>query len=265
MKNLSVIIATRNSPTIDLCLSVLCMQGVEVIVFLNGSEDKDNLAHYEKLKKYPIKIIKINWFNYSRIANEGVKVASNDKVAILDDDMVVSEKWAERIIEYLDHVDILHGPIWYVPGNNRIALYFSKMWNRDMNTKEHLIDPNLAFKKSILSTIGDFDEDINAYTWDLYQRTKNLGVKISRYSDIPVIHLQVNSFRRLTRTYYNYGKYQKQFFRKYRAVQRQLSAIKNIFLFVPFVIADGVRYRDFRFALFFRTLRLYKALGFILN
>ena len=86
--------------------------------------------------------------------------------------------------KYLGHTEILHGPIWYIPGNTKVSLYFSKMWNRDMNNKRHLVDPNLAFRKTVLNKIGLFDEKVDAYTWDLYRRTQDKNLPIKYYPDI---------------------------------------------------------------------------------
>lgn len=265
MKDLTVIIVTRNSPYIDKCLRSLCKQDPEVIVFLNGYNDPKNYSYEDRLKKYSVKIIKTDWFNYSRAANEGIKISTKNNVAIIDDDMVVCEGWVNKVIDHLKETEILHGSIWYVPGGTKTSLYFSKMWNRDMNTKKHLIDPNLAFRKTIIKKIGYFDEEINAYTWDLYKRTCDEKIKINYFLEIPVIHLQVHSLKRLIKTYFNYGKFQRRFFNKYHTIHQPISALKNILFLTPICIYETIKYRSLAFALFYRLLRFSKSLGFLLG
>lgn len=81
----------------------------EIIIVENNSTTKEIFDYYEKLREHSfIRVIEYEGeFNYSRINNQGVSVATGDYVILLNNDtQVITLDWMEELLMYAQRDDV---------------------------------------------------------------------------------------------------------------------------------------------------------------
>lgn len=105
--------------------------------------------------------------------NAGLKIAKSDIIAFTDDDVVIDQEWANKIIStYKDTGAIAVGgnvlPIWLnkIPDHLPEELYWlvgvyheSFLANRIQELR-NTWGPNMSFKKDVFKIVGGFDENL---------------------------------------------------------------------------------------------------------
>ena len=119
----SLIIPTRNA--VDLvrqCVSSICAATTyphyEVILVDNGSDDPEAIAYFRELSERPgFKLIRDDGeFNYSRLNNEAVKLASGELVALVNNDIeLISPDWLSEMVSLAIQpgVGAVGAKLWY--------------------------------------------------------------------------------------------------------------------------------------------------------
>lgn len=199
----------------------------ELIIIDNGSTD-GSADFFESVGAIVIK----NNANYSypHSQNQGIKVAKNDWLAFLNNDIIVSPQWDKKIITSMrDHsLDVAtscgieqvedvtttrkYKHRWQIiknfvglAGYNKITLQLMHQWmygnwekftterqDRFENMiKEGFVGNTVVMTRSAISKIGLWDESLQAADFDLYLRSKSRSEK---YGDIKPIHICLNVF-----------------------------------------------------------------------
>ena len=154
MKKVSIIIRTKNEERWILsCIEKIYSQSyknIEVIIVDNYSKDKT----IEKIKKYPVKILKIKKFLPGKAINLGIKKSSGDIIVCLSAHCLpVKNTWLNNLIRPLKNKKIAG-----VYGRQQPMSYSSVLDKRDLITifgldkKVQINDPffhnaNSAFEK----------------------------------------------------------------------------------------------------------------------
>lgn len=109
----SIIIPNKNHKTdLERCIDSIfesTYENYEIIIADNGSTDEELFAYYEELKtKSNIKITYIDIpFNYSRINNEAVKIATGEYYILLNNDVqIITVGWIEEMLMYAQREDV---------------------------------------------------------------------------------------------------------------------------------------------------------------
>ncbi len=178
---LSIIIVTYNRCA-DLreCLdSIFNMRELphEVLVVDSFSND----CTREVVRDYPVKYIQIPERSMVKARNVGLRHATGDIIAYVDDDAIVSNEWSIHILEpYNDrrvcgvggrvlpygvsepeyHINTLRAPL--VVGRvleNGVVLANFDIWAPSPIEVDTFIGTNMSFRKEALTKIGGFDEN----------------------------------------------------------------------------------------------------------
>ena len=160
MKKVSIIIRTKNEERWILsCIEKIYSQSyknIEVIIVDNYSKDKT----IEKIKKYPVKILKIKKFLPGKAINLGIKKSSGDIIVCLSAHcLAVKNTWLNNLIRPLKNKKIAG-----VYGRQQPMSYSSVLDKRDLITifgldkKVQINDPffhnaNSAFRKDLWKKI----------------------------------------------------------------------------------------------------------------
>ena len=184
---ISVVICTRNRASdLNLCLnSILNMnsQPSEIIIIDNAPSDEstaDLVRGFEKVKYF-----KEPRTGLSFARNLGIKKCSNAILAFTDDDVVVHKDWAYRIWKTFDSNQNLFGvtglvlpkeldtPAQLIFEKSRTfnrgyvdlefgAVYWKKTLSKGPPVWKIGAGANMAFKKEIFESVGDFDVKLGA-------------------------------------------------------------------------------------------------------
>jgi GT2 family glycosyltransferase/predicted SAM-dependent methyltransferase len=152
-----------------------------------------NLIRNDENKGFPVAV------------NQGIREAKGEIIIVLNNDIIVTPQWSEKLISYLGEYSI-SGPLTnYCAGMQMVTIdsYENKdelnnaaqEWSEDNN--EETIDVNwvigfcMVFKKSLFDEIGPFDETL----WpccgeeiDFCLRAKKAGHKIGIAQDVYIHH-----------------------------------------------------------------------------
>jgi len=181
MNSLTVVIPTykhddRLNGLINLIQSLLATSNEkyieEILVVDNGnslivSSDGQKIKSYKK-----VRIVDEPQIGLSHARNTGVINAKTDIIAFLDDDVIVSEFWAENIVRGHSRNDVfcVGGPVlikdkekkryptWFSDYFLRFILppYFPKQ-SGNLQPPYYLIGANISFKKETFEKFGLFD------------------------------------------------------------------------------------------------------------
>ncbi len=178
-------------------------QDFELVIIDNGSVpafkppftgfSETTLIRNEKNKGFPVAV------------NQGIRAAKGDKIIILNNDVFVTQGWAEKLTAALDEFSIV-GPVSnYCAGMQQVQI--GTYENLDELNKEAeewageyegvaeevnwIIGFCMAFKKSLYDEIGPFDESLwpcSGEEIDFCLRARAAGHKIGIVYDVYVHH-----------------------------------------------------------------------------
>lgn len=187
----------------DACINSIYESGVvdtELILIDNGSippyqADHINatLIRNEANLGFPVAV------------NQGIKAASGDVIVLLNNDVICTQGWQERLLAHLDSYSIV-GPLTnYAAGLQQVTIPVYQD-EQELNlqagrwAEEHkgqsqevnwIIGFCMAFKKSLWEEIGPFDESLwpcSGEEVDFCMKAKAAGYKIGIVKDVYVHH-----------------------------------------------------------------------------
>jgi len=187
-------------------------QDYELIIIDNGSNPlfkppftgfvETTLIRNEDNKGFPVAV------------NQGIRAAKGDVIVLLNNDVIVTPGWAERLTRYLDELSIV-GPVTnYCAGLQSVTapVYTSKeslynvasQWSEeyDGSTQEvnFIIGFCMAFKKSLYDEIGPFDESLwpcSGEELDFCLKARSAGHKIGIVHEVYLYHEGSQTFKDL--------------------------------------------------------------------
>ena len=135
----SIVIPTYNNcekylkPCIDSIIKYTEMTDIELVISANGCTD--NTAQYLQYLYTALPNLLVTWnekpLGFAAATNEGIKLASSDKIILLNNDTLLLDQAKNRWLELLDH-----GDVSYVLGQNspitqrRFGIFFCAMIKR---------------------------------------------------------------------------------------------------------------------------------------
>jgi GT2 family glycosyltransferase len=212
----SVVVCTRNgSQVIRQCLARLLRleyPDFEVIVVDDGSQDDTARIAGE----YDVRVITTQWRGLSHARDTGMKAATGEIVAYIDDDAYPDPHWLQYMAATFMKTKYVGvgGPNFAPPGDGLIAACVANAPGNPTHVllsdqqAEHIPGCNMAFRKSALEAIEGFDhqfriagDDVDV-CWRLQQKGWELGFSPAAF----VWHRRRPSVRAFWRQQYNYGK-----------------------------------------------------------
>lgn len=182
----------------------------EIIVVDNGSEPP---IKYGFVHDHEVRIIRNEENKGFPVAvNQGIRSANGDTVILLNNDVVVTPNWSEKLATALDEYSIVAPVTNYCAGMQCVQV--STYTNRDElngsaqewaeNYQSAVQDVNfvigfcMAFKKHLFDEIGEFDESLwpcSGEEIDFCFRTRKAGHKIGIAVDCYVHHEGSRTFK----------------------------------------------------------------------
>ncbi|MCX5699837.1 MAG: glycosyltransferase [Candidatus Omnitrophica bacterium] len=208
----SIIIVTKNRPDmINRCLDRLYKQyaaDVQIIVVDSSSNSLSKEAVFSKYPKTIYLCIPNGKNNRHLAKNLGIKNATGDIVAFLDDDSIVQDGWLEACVESYTSDDIGGTGGIIIDTNSPQEAYGTDQigtitfngtrignFNKDPQKiieVEHLRGCNMSFRRAVLQQIGGFDLNYTGSNvleeTDLSVRVRKAGYKIIFNPKMAVIH-----------------------------------------------------------------------------
>jgi GT2 family glycosyltransferase len=167
------------------CIGSLTRQTLrpaETILALDRNEAlvrfyKDQMPAY-------VKIVVSDGYGLSRARNTGIKNASGDVIAFIDDDAIADEQWLENLVVNYDDASVsgvggLITPLW--KGKQPIWFPEELFWivgcsykglPEEKSVVRNLIGCNMSFRKSVFEKVGYFHEGMG-----------RVGKKLSGHED----------------------------------------------------------------------------------
>lgn len=214
-KRVSIIMLTFN----QLELTKQCLESLdkytvfpwELIVVDNGSTDgtPDYLEKYRKNLKADMQCI-FNKENraFSKANNQGIKLAVGDYILLLNNDVILTQKWLERLITCIEGfpktglagpcTNIASGAQRIVPGYDDIRDLHKFAAGFSMKNTGRWIDCHrlnafcLLIKREIIDNVGLLDERFGPGGYEDYDyclRVRQAGYKIMLAGDVYVHHI----------------------------------------------------------------------------
>lgn len=184
-------------------------QNYELVVIDNGSEP-------EFIPEAPATVIRnIKNLGFPVAVNQGIREAKGDAIILLNNDVIVTPGWADRIINHLDTFSIVAPLANYCAGLQQQAALSTYSDDKELNAiatkwgedhdKEFLevnfvIGFCMAFKKSLWEELGDFDESLwpcSGEEIDFCFRARAKGYKIAIARDAYVHHIGSQTFMQM--------------------------------------------------------------------
>jgi len=174
---ISVIIPVLNQHELtDICINEVLRtvdaKDLELIIVDNGSEPpikppfsgfaETKLIRNEDNKGFPAAV------------NQGMREATGDVIVLLNNDVIVTNGWALKLVSALEEFDIV-GPVTnYCAGMqkvqaetyediadlNKSAGDWAENWDDSVEPVNFIIGFCMAFRKSLFDELGDFDESL---------------------------------------------------------------------------------------------------------
>ena len=160
-------------------------ENYEIIVVENNSETKEIFSYYDELQNNPqIRVVTYEGkFNYSKINNFGVSLATGDYVLLLNNDtQVITINWMEELLMYAQRPDVgaVGGKLYYgdktiqhagvvvgfggIAGHTFIGLHKAEnsYFHRAMSTQDYsaVTAACLMTKKALFDEVGGFTEKL---------------------------------------------------------------------------------------------------------
>ena len=188
-------------------------QDYELIIVDNGSEPSLSFISDYDFKPYDQLIRNKENLGFPVAVNQGIREAKGENIILLNNDVIVTPRWADRLIKWLDEYDII-GPctnysagyqrirtlgIYYdIQGLNVEAEKWGKMHKGKANDVNWVIGFCIAFKKSLWEQLGVFDESVwpsSGEEIDFCLRAKNAGYRVGIAIDVYVHHIGSVTFK----------------------------------------------------------------------
>jgi len=190
----------------------------EVILIDNGSNpafvcnwDKAVIIRNEENKGFPIAV------------NQGIQVATGDTIVLLNNDVIVTPNWLERLTKHLDEYDIVGPMTNYVAGHQKAllpvyenrkeldeqALIYYQEHKGETQEVNFVIGFCMVFRKDLWEELGPFDESIwpcSGEEIDFCLRALELKHRIGIVQDLYVHHIGSQTFSLMQKSgQINYG------------------------------------------------------------
>lgn len=198
---LSVIICTRNRASeLPICLGHVARQSrsfndVEVLVIDNGSTDNTPEVVEALMQEFGkhIRYIFEPVAGLCQARNRGRLEARGSVLAYIDDDVIVSEGWIERLRENFssNEVKCLGGKVnAKLEGKPPFPMDDSMLWffqatdfgemPRQLSYPEHPIGCNMAFRTEVFDAVDGFDTNLKLYgdETDFFRRVYESGFSV---------------------------------------------------------------------------------------
>ncbi|HEX9659394.1 MAG TPA: glycosyltransferase, partial [Rhodothermales bacterium] len=184
----------------------------EVIVVNDGSSD-----HTEQVARaFKFQVVTTPNAGLSSARNEGIRQATGEIVAFIDDDAYPDPHWLRYVARVLTTRDVcgVGGPNLLPPEDGTLAECISHAPGGPCHVletdelAEHIPGCNMAFRKSVLETVEGFDPQFQAAgdDVDLCWRLLDRGWKIGFHPSAVVWHHRRPSLRRYWKQQFGYGK-----------------------------------------------------------
>ena len=198
---ISIIVPAYNQESMTYeCLSAVLKhtKGCEIILVDNGSEPpisgfvETRIIRNEENKGFPAAV------------NQGIKAAKGDIIILLNNDVIVTEGWADKLTQYLKDYGIVSPVTNYCAGvqvieckyqttdeMDKFAADIAEDYKGEVQDVNFVIGFCMAFKKSLFDEIGEFDESIwpaSGEEVDFCFRARKAGHKIGIVREVFVHH-----------------------------------------------------------------------------
>jgi GT2 family glycosyltransferase len=216
LPKVSVIVCTYNgSRTIGDCLdglSRLEYPDFEVIVVDDGSTDSTP----QIAARYNVKLISTDNHGLSDARNTGLRAATGEIVAYIDDDAWPDPHWLDYVVHTFqtsEHSGV-GGPNFVPPDDSPVAHCVANSPGGPTHVlltdqvAEHIPGCNMAFRSSRLREIGGFDTQfrIAGDDVDVCWRLQDKGYTLGFHPTAIVWHRRRNSVKSYLRQQFNYGR-----------------------------------------------------------
>jgi GT2 family glycosyltransferase/predicted SAM-dependent methyltransferase len=149
--------------------------------------------------------------------NQAIKAATGDTIILLNNDCIVTQGWASRLLAYLDTYSMVGPMTNYCAGLQQVtipvyqdeqelnvqAMEWFERHNDESQEVNWIIGFCMAFKKSLWEEIGPFDESLwpcSGEEVDFCMRAKAMGHRIGIIKDVYVHHAGSQTFNEMERS-----------------------------------------------------------------
>jgi len=183
----------------------------EIIIIDNGSEPPYEIIN---LPECPHTYIRYEEnFGFPVAVNQGIRAAKGENIILLNNDVIVTPRWADRLIKWLDEYDIIGPCTNYSAGYQRIRAFgiyhdiqglnveaekWGEMHKGKADDVNWVIGFCMAFKKSLYEQLGIFDESVwpsSGEEIDFCLKAKNAGYRVGIAHDVYVHHIGSVTFK----------------------------------------------------------------------
>jgi glycosyltransferase involved in cell wall biosynthesis len=198
----------------------------EVILVDNGSTDESvRIAERWCAGRAHTRVVVESAPGASRARNAGVRAASSQRILFCDADDVVSPSWVHRMLEALQHFDVVGGALDYTRLNAAPALHSRNLIQIDglpssLGHKHYAMSANLAVSRHAYDAVGGFDPRFRygADDVDFCWRVQDRGFAIGFAPDALVHYRLRGSVGALTRQLYDYSRESQRLYAKHRSL-----------------------------------------------
>ncbi len=197
-ERVSVVIPAYNaSKTIDDCLTSILKQDFSdygVVVVDDGSTDDTS----EKVKKYPVKLVRSPHQGLPAARNAGVEASKGNILVFLDSDCVVGRDLVAKLIGSLHNPEVGVAQPWWDNVNKDglvpsliFKIYEYSVPSTSIKYRDYFWGYCFAIRREFLKRVGGFDPrtGIGAEDVELAHRIVKAGYKISLMKELRVKHL----------------------------------------------------------------------------
>jgi len=206
----SIVIPTKNkfhliSKCIDSIFNKTSYKNYEIVIVDNGTKEPKALKYLKSLSNNEkVKILRYDIpFNFSSLANYGIKNSTGDIIVLLNNDVeVISENWLEEMVSYAVRKDVgvVGGKLLYPDGKIQHAGVIIGLWGVAdhafkgcENKADYMLRATLpqeylavtaacmALRREVFDEVGGFDEKkfpVNFNDTDFCLRVRERGYKI---------------------------------------------------------------------------------------
>jgi GT2 family glycosyltransferase len=232
----TVVISSRDRPQMlrDVVESVLAARRVpSELVVIDQSENPDPLLELGDVRGCKVRYVHSPTPGVSRGRNLGIRLASNDLVVLVDDDMLVQDDSLERLLAAHDGPgtrtitggQVLGGPperrgvFQPIIGTVRMPTFETF---RGRQPRQVVAGANVALSRSVMLEIGGYDERLGPGTrfpaaedQDLSHRLLDAGCEVHHVPDAIMLHRGWRTRPERIRLHWNYARGSGAFYAKH--------------------------------------------------